>query len=171
MRLYQVSQEDSIHGAGTAEIFAFCNPFCFQKGPPSQKPSVTHSLCLSAYSTVRGVRGTPYSSRVSLFPVIADETASVQSLQPWEHTLTKLSPTCWLLSAHHTKPSSSAPRAISSTTCVCPLPTHGLALTLPPVQPGLGWGFSRAHENNVILIVAQWQLSINNSVTRFYPGT
>ena len=39
------------------------------------------------------------------------------------------------------------------------------------MQLGLGWGFSRAHENNFVLILEQWELLIKNAVARFYPGT
>lgn len=48
--------------------------------------------------------------------------------------------------------------AISSTACTYPLLTQGLALTLPLMQLGLGWGFCRDHENNLVLVMTQCQV-------------
>lgn len=86
MCLYHVSQQGGCRGADATEIFAFCDQFRSWKGPSSQKPNVTLSLCLSADSAAgfllskRPPRTHPH--HLISVPVIAREAVPVQRMPP-----------------------------------------------------------------------------------------
>lgn len=153
-----VCKRGSCHGAGSSEIFAFCNPCCSQEDPSSPKRNVTHSLCLSEDSMAPSplpVRHHLHKSIISFLQFLmkwflcgvsailgAHPDRSIHNLMAPVFTLSHL----LLLEQFFPQPA----------WIFCS--QQRLALTLPLIQLGLGWGFSRGRENDLVLVMAQCQV-------------